>query len=263
MDGLLALDVDALDAALEGRPGGGPGARRRRFLRVCRRAVGGGLAAAGHRPLRGAGRAAGRPDRRPGRRRTLPGGIDEALAAAGRLAARTHEVVSALGIDTGTYAEAGATPTQQLATMLATGRQVLDAVTDGGLEPDQALAQPTITVALDADIWGGIALLRPPVLEATLLAAGASEAAAAAWYRIDLLGDASLAGPVGEPAARHRRHRGRRAGGAESITVAPFDASLGGHSDGFARRMARNTQLLAQEESGLTGRRRGLVVSSR
>ncbi len=259
VDGLLALDVDALDAALEGvvleaapvalDAGASFECAAELLVGVWqRRGIDPSEALGAFRadPI-GALAAAG----------TLPGGIDEALAAAGRLAARTHEAfpdVSALGIDTGTYAEAGATPTQQLATMLATGRQVLDAVTDGGLSLDQALAQVTITVALDADIWGGIALLRAArrCWSHLALAAGASEAAAAAsvhartssamltrrdpWVNLLRGTAATVAGALG---------------GAESITVAPFDASLGGHSDGFARRMARNTQLLAQEESGL------------
>ena len=259
VDGLLALEVDALDAALEGvvleaapvalDAGASFECAAELLVGVWqRRGIDPSEALGAFRadPI-GALAAAG----------TLPGGIDEALAAAGRLAARTHEAfpdVSALGIDTGTYAEAGATPTQQLAAMLATGRQVLDAVTDGGLSLDQALAQVTITVALDADIWGGIALLRAArrCWSHLALAAGASEAAAAAsvhartssamltrrdpWVNLLRGTAATVAGALG---------------GAESITVAPFDASLGGHSDGFARRMARNTQLLAQEESGL------------
>jgi methylmalonyl-CoA mutase len=39
-------------------------------------------------------------------------------------------------------------------------------------------------------------------------------------------------------------------GGADAITVLPFDHALG-QPDGFARRLARNTQLVLREESGL------------
>ncbi len=259
VDGLLALDVDALDAALEGvvleaapvALDAGASFERAADLLVGvwqRRGIDPSEALGAFRadPI-GALAAAG----------TLPGDIDEALAAAGRLAARTHEAfpdVTALGIDTGVYAEAGATPTQQLAAMLATGRAVLAAVTSGGLSLDQALAQISITVALDADIWGGIALLRAArrCWGHLALSAGAGEAAAAApvhartsaamltrrdpWVNLLRGTAATVAGALG---------------GAESITVSPFDAALDGHSDGFARRLARNTQLLAQEESGL------------
>jgi methylmalonyl-CoA mutase len=41
------------------------------------------------------------------------------------------------------------------------------------------------------------------------------------------------------------------AGGATSVTVLPFDHALGGLPDGFARRVARNTQLVLAEESNL------------
>lgn len=37
---------------------------------------------------------------------------------------------------------------------------MLAAVTDGGLSLEAALAQVTATLTLDADIWGGVALLR-------------------------------------------------------------------------------------------------------
>ncbi|MEZ5383696.1 MAG: methylmalonyl-CoA mutase family protein [Microthrixaceae bacterium] len=258
VDGLLALGVDALDAALKGvvleaapvvLDAGASfecaaelltGVWQRRGIDPAE-AVGafradpvGALAAAG----------------------TLPGGIDAALAAASRLAARTHEAfpeVSALGIDTAPHAEAGCTPAQQLAAMLGTGRAVLAAVTEGGLSLEAALAQINITVTLDADIWGGVALLRAArrCWSHLALSAGATEGASAAalhartsaammtrrdpWVNLLRGTAATFAGALG---------------GAESITVAPFDSAVG-ESDGFARRLARNTQLLAQDESGL------------
>ena len=259
VDGLLALDVDALDAALEGvvleaapvalDAGASFECAAEMLVAVWQRR--------GIDPAEALGAFRADPIGALAAAGSLPGGIDEALAAAGRLAARTHEAfpdVSALGIDTGTYAEAGATPVQQLAAMLATGRAMLDAVTEGGLSLDQALAQITITVALDADIWGGIALLRAArrCWSHLAISAGAGEAAAAASVHVRT--SAAMA-TRNDPWVNLLRGTAATVagalGGAESITVAPFDAALDGHSDGFARRMARNTQLLAQEESGL------------
>lgn len=258
VDGLLALSVDALDAALEGvfleaaavhlDAGASFECAAELLVGVWQRrgidpaeALGG----FGADPI-GALAAAG----------SLPGGIDEALAAAGRLAARTHEAfpeVTALHVSTAPHAEAGATPTQQLAALLATGRAVLGAVTEGGLSLEAALAQVSATITLDADIWGGVALLRAARRCWSHLAtsAGAPEAASALpvharssgammtrrdpWVNLLRGTSATFAAAVG---------------GAESMTVAPFDDALG-RSDGFSRRMARNTQLLAQEESGL------------
>jgi methylmalonyl-CoA mutase len=258
VDGLLALSVDALDAALEGI-----------FLEAAAINLDAGASfecaaellvgvwlRRGIDPVEALGSFGADPVGALAATGTLPGGIEDALAAAGRLAARTHEAfpeVTALSIDTAPYAEAGATPTQQLAALLATGRQMLAAVTDGGLSLEAALAQVTATLTLDADIWGCVALLR---------------AARRCWSHLALSADA----PEGSAAlAVHTRTsnammtrrdpwvnllRGTAAtfaasvGGAESMTVAPFDTALG-HSDGLARRMARNTQLLAQEESGL------------
>ncbi|MEZ5237171.1 MAG: methylmalonyl-CoA mutase family protein [Microthrixaceae bacterium] len=256
--GLLALDVDALDAALNGvfleaaavhlEAGASFECAAELLVGVWQRR--------GIDPAEALGGFGADPVGALAANGSLPGGIAEALAAAARLAARTHEAfpeVTALSINTAAHAEAGATPVQQLAAMLATGRTVLEAVTDGGLSLEATLAQVSATVTLDADIWGGIALLRAARRCWSHLAtsAGAPEAAAALALHARTSG-----------AMMTRRDpwvnllRGTAAtfaaavGGAESMTVAPFDAALG-HSDGFARRMARNTQLLAQDESGL------------
>ena len=55
---------------------------------------------------------------------------------------------------------------------------------------------------------------------------------------------------MGEHAAHHRRTFSAGIGGADGITVLPFTAALG-LPDAFARRIARNTQLILLDEFNL------------
>lgn len=105
MDGLLALSVDALDAALEGI-----------FLEAAAINLDAGASfecaaellvgvwlRRGIDPVEALGSFGADPVGALAATGTLPGGIEDALAAAGRLAARTHEAfpeVTALSIDT-------------------------------------------------------------------------------------------------------------------------------------------------------------------
>jgi methylmalonyl-CoA mutase len=184
----------------------------------------------------------------------LPGSLDHALAQLAELAIWTGEhypKVTAVGIDSSPYYEAGATETQDLAAAMSTGVAYLRALTGAGMTVDAALRQMTFTMAVGCDQFLSIAKLR---------------AARRLWARIAEACGAS------EPARTMvlRAHTARRimsqrdpwvnmlrttvagfaagAGGADSVTIQPFDAALG-VSDDFARRIARNTQILLKEEA--------------
>lgn len=186
----------------------------------------------------------------------LPQGIDAALAELGSLAARltkTYPNVSAVAVDTTPYVEAGASETQELAAMLCTGAAYLRAMSDAGLDIDHACAQIEVTLSVDADVFLGIAKLRAArrLWSAMTAACGASEAAQALrlhvrtaermmtrrdpWVNLLRVTSASFAAGLG---------------GAASVTTSAFDAELG-EPEELGRRMARNTQLLLQEESNL------------
>lgn len=187
---------------------------------------------------------------------SLPGPAGSALRQMAHLARATSADfpnVRSIGIDATRYHEAGATEAQELACGLATGVAYLRALEDAGMGADAALPQMTLSHAADADLFMSIAKLR---------------AARRLWARVaEACGAADAGGAILLHAQSSRRMMARRdpwvnmlrttiasfaavVGGADSVTTLPFDAALG-VSDAFARRIARNTQLVLREESSL------------
>ncbi len=174
-------------------------------------------------------------------------------AVAAKLAADTRTMwhVTALLADGRPYHEAGASEGQELAAMLATLVAYLRACEDAGLRPRAALGQIALALAADADLFLTMAKLRAArrlvarvaescgagsAVEALQLTASTSERMMARrdpWVNL-LRTTVACAGAA--------------FGGAEAITVLPFTWALG-KPDAFARRIARNTQLVLQAES--------------
>lgn len=149
------------------------------------------------------------------------------------------------------YHEAGASEAQELAIALATGVAYLRALCDAGLNAEAAASALSWTIAIDADQFLGIAKLRALRL---------------LWARVE-----EASGLTPRPIKIHAETawrmltqrdpwvnmlRGTMAtftagiAGADTITVLPHTAALG-LPDGFARRIARNTHLILQEESNI------------
>ncbi len=186
----------------------------------------------------------------------LPQGLDAALAELGALAGRladSHPGLRTVRVDTSPYVEAGASEVQELAIMLATGAAYLRSLAAAGLEADTAARSIELTLCADADVFNTIAKLRAArqVWAAMAGACGVSPQAQAPvmhvrttdrmmtrrdpWVNMLRVTAAAFAAGVG---------------GAHSVTTAAFDAELG-EPDELGRRMARNTQLLLQEESNV------------
>jgi methylmalonyl-CoA mutase len=182
--------------------------------------------------------------------------VATALEEAARIAAETAAAtpnVQALAIDLGPYVEAGATPGQQLAALLATGVAYLRACEAAGLDPTAAASQIEVRIVVDTDFFGGIALCRAArrVWAALLAECGVAEdgrgihlqARTAArvmtvrdpWVNLLRVTSATFATALG---------------GADGIVALPFDTELGVPDD-LGRRLARNTHLLLQEESNV------------
>ncbi len=144
---------------------------------------------------------------------------------------------------------AGGSETQELAFALSAGVAYLRALTDNGLDIETARSLIALRFAADADEFLGVAKFR---------------AARRLWARIE-----EACGLAPRPALifaetawrmMSRRDpwnnilRGTLAvfsaavGGADTITVLPFTQASGA-ADGFARRLARDTQLVLQDES--------------
>jgi len=180
----------------------------------------------------------------------IEAGIEEATALAARCAADLPGV-RAIVVDALPFHDAGGTDAQELGCALAAGVEYLRALVEAGLPMATAFGQLEFRYAATADQFATIAKLR---------------AARRTWSRV-----AGQCGVPGE-AGGQRQHavsswpmmtrrdpwnnilRGTLAcfaagvGGADAVTVRPFDAALG-RPDVLALRVARNTHAVLAEES--------------
>ncbi|MFF7370721.1 methylmalonyl-CoA mutase family protein [Streptomyces tricolor] len=173
-------------------------------------------------------------------------------AALAKRCAEGYPGLRALTVDALPYHEAGGSAAQELGASLATGVAYLRELTEAGLGVEQAAAQLEFRYAATADQFLTIAKLR---------------AARRLWARVAEVCGAPGAGAqvqhvVTSPVMMTRRDPwvnmlratvatlAAGVGGADSVTVLPFDHALG-LPDAFARRIARNTSTILIEESHL------------
>jgi methylmalonyl-CoA mutase len=180
---------------------------------------------------------------------------DRACAIAAKFAAdaRAMPEVKALLADGRPYHEAGASEAQELAAMLATLVAYLRACEREGFDAPAAFDKIAIALATDADLFLSIAKLRAArsLLARVAEVCGAAEAACA-LHLTAATSERMMARR--DPWVNILRTTvacaGAAFGGADAITVLPFTWALG-KPDRFALRIARNTQLVLQEESAL------------
>ncbi|MEU5882557.1 methylmalonyl-CoA mutase family protein [Spirillospora sp. NPDC047279] len=177
-----------------------------------------------------------------------------AAAAAGLAVrcAREFPGLRAITVDGTVHHDAGGSDAEELGGAVAAGVAYLRALTDAGLSVDEAFGQIEFRLAVNADQFLSIAKLR---------------AARRLWRRVAEVSGASDGTVMRVHAVTSSAMMTRRdpwvnmlrttvatfaagVGGADAVTVQPFDARLG-LPDGFARRIARNTQTLLLEESSL------------
>lgn len=186
----------------------------------------------------------------------LTADIRTGLARMGDAAAyvsKTYSNAPTFNVRSIIYHSAGAADSQELGCAIATATEYLRAMTSAGLDINRACNQITFTIAADADFFLTTAKIR---------------AMRKLWSRVTEACGAnahSRTAPI--TACTAPRMMSRRdpwvnilrstvacfaAGiaGADSVSVLPFDASLGLPGD-LARRIARNTQITLQEEAGL------------
>ncbi len=187
---------------------------------------------------------------------SLPKDVDASLAEMADLAkdtSQTYPNVTAVKVDTSAYYGAGATETQDLAIALATGVAYLRAMTAAGLSVDDAAKQISFSFANGADIFTGVCKFRAArfLWAQVVKASGGSDDAAAMNMHV---GTSARALSQRDPWVNMLRTTATcfagAVGGADAITVLPFDHHCG-VADDFARRIARNTQIVLQEESSL------------
>jgi methylmalonyl-CoA mutase len=184
-------------------------------------------------------------------RQPLEAAMAEAAVLAERALGAPH--LTALVADGHPYHAAGASEAQELAVVLATLAAYLRALDAKGIAPAQALPKIAINLAVDADQILGLAKLRA--------------ARGLVWQVADACGAGDAVAQMTFGAESSLRMMAKRdpwvnmlrttiacataaMGGAQVVTVLPFTWAIG-RPDAFARRMARNTHLVLQEESGL------------
>ncbi len=181
--------------------------------------------------------------------------IETALARAVALAkiALPMPHVTALAANGVGYHIGGASEAQELACMLSTLVAYLRACEAGGIAPNDALPKISVALAADADEFSTIAKLRAArrLVWRVADACGAGDAAAKVRfacptsYRMMAKRD-----PWTNILRTTIACTGAALGGADAICVLPFTFALG-KPDAFARRVARNIQIVCQEESNL------------
>lgn len=176
-----------------------------------------------------------------------------ALVAAGRRCLGRHPGVQAGVVDALTYHNAGAGEVEEVGCAIATGIAYLRAFEAAGIGPADAARQLEFRISATADQFLTIAKLRAlrrlwaRVGEACGVpesGRGARTHAVMSW-RMATRDDPWVNMLRGTVACF-----GAAAGGADAVTVLPFDA-LWGQPDVLARRIARNTQILVAEEASI------------
>ncbi|GIH73852.1 putative methylmalonyl-CoA mutase small subunit MutA [Planobispora longispora] len=259
-----AGSAEAASAALTGTLGADPLAHHART----------GTSAAASAPRGGDGTEAGAEG---GHR---DGGLAVAVDLARRCVAE-FPGLRAMVVDATPYHDAGGSDAEELGCSIATGVAYLRALTDGGLTLEQAFGQLEFRYAATADQFLTIAKLRAArrLWARVAEACGVSGAAGSGSAQDGSAQDGSAQDGSGE--AGRRAAPGRQVqhavtssammtardpwvnmlrttvacfaagvGGADAVTVQPFDARLG-LPDAFSRRIARNTQSLLVEEAGV------------
>jgi len=178
------------------------------------------------------------------------------LAAAGQLAARCQREfpgVRALTVDALPYHDAGASAEQELGLALSTAVAYLRQLTESGLTASQAAGQLEFRYAAGADQFLTIAKLRAARRLWSRVAAACGVDGASAGQRQHAV-TSSVMMTERDPWVNMLRTTvaalSAAVGGADAITVLPFDSALG-LPDNFARRIARNTQAILHDESSL------------
>jgi methylmalonyl-CoA mutase len=180
---------------------------------------------------------------------------DRACEIAAKLAAdcRTMTHVTALLADGRPYHEAGASEAQELAAVLATLVAYLRACEAQGLRPRMALGKIALGLGADADLFLTMAKLRAARALVGRVADACGAASAGSVMHLTVTTSERMLArrdPWVNMLRATAACAGAAFGGADAISVLPFTWALG-RPDAFARRIARNTHLVLQEESGL------------
>lgn len=176
--------------------------------------------------------------------------LAETVALAKEASARDLPLTT-VRVDASVAHEAGASEAQELSYLAATLVAYLRALESVGIAPAEAIKQISFALSVDTDLFLTAAKLRAArtIVARIVEAAGGS---AAGMHITAITSERMMAkrDPWTNMLRTTAACAGAAFGGADAITVLPFTWALGA-PDRFARRIARNTQLVLQEESSL------------
>ncbi|MCL1976082.1 MAG: acyl-CoA mutase large subunit family protein [Firmicutes bacterium] len=171
-----------------------------------------------------------------------------------RFTALNMPLIKTIFIQSSVYHEGGANAIQELAAMFATAVSYLDALTERGLSVDSIAGSMVFSFSLGANFFMEIAKLRAArLLWSKIIAAyGGNEDSA----KLDARAATSrFTTTVYDPYVNILRSATQAfsgiVGGVDALTVEPFDTALR-HSDEQSRRIARNIQMMLENEFNLT-----------
>lgn len=188
------------------------------------------------------------------------GSLSQSAGSATQIAARyacaiapNRGRLTVLTADGRPYHEAGGSEAQELAAMIGTLVHYLRALETEGVSPGAAMERIGFALAADADIFMTVAKLRAARRLVWRVADAAGAGADACHMRLTVSTSERMMAKR-DPWTNMLRTTAACAAaafsGADAITVLPYTWALG-RPDAFARRIARNTQIVLQEESGL------------
>ena len=160
----------------------------------------------------------------------------------------------ALQVSTLPYHDAGASSSQELAYAFATAAEYLRWALAGGLSIDQAAGQIGFVVGVAGDLFMEVAKLRALRLGFSKIVAacgGSPEAANAPLHAVSSSRTKTERDPWVNLLRTTTEAFAAMVGGADALTTRGFDELIG-PSDSFARRIARNTQVILNEEAHVT-----------
>jgi len=187
----------------------------------------------------------------------LPDSYDATMQRVADLAAFTsanYPNVTAIGVATHPHHNAGATAAQDLAFSMATAVSYLRSLTDAGMDVSAAARQMLFGYSVGCNVFLAIAKLRAARKLWGFVAkqAGVDEEGQAMTMHVRT---ANRVLTQRDPWVNLLRNTvctlAAGVADADAVTSAPFDAAIGA-PDNFSRRIARNTQIILQEESHLS-----------
>ncbi|MEU1888558.1 methylmalonyl-CoA mutase subunit beta [Micromonospora rifamycinica] len=155
-------------------------------------------------------------------------------------------------VDATAYHDAGGSDAQELGCALATGVAYLRRLTAAGLDVDAAFGQLEFRYAATADQFATIVKLRAArrLWARVAQVCGVPQLGAQRQHAVTSSAMMTIRDPWVNMLRTTLACFAAGVGGAEAVTVQPFDLHLG-LPDGFARRIARNTQSLLLDEANV------------